>query len=180
MARKQSEIRKEVKQRGESILRSRIFRQIMEQKHHNGTVGAHSIGVAEDSLKIADALEKIGIRSDRDSLVKASLCHDLGMLDRRKKYKSQLETLVKHPQDGIKNTKENFPDVTKTEEDCIRHHMWPISPLPPHTLEGLIVCFADKKSACREMFRGRSRSIDPEYLKERPATGGQKDAMQKK
>jgi hypothetical protein len=80
-----------------------------------------------------------------------------------------MESWTKHPDEGIRNTREHFPSVTKTEEDCIRHHMWPLSPVPPHTLEGMIVCLADKKSAFREVFRGRSRSIDPEYLKEAEA-----------
>ena len=164
MARKQSEIRQEVRQRGEKVLKSKVFRQIMKQKHHNGTVGAHSIGVAEDSVKIADALEKVGIHADRDTLVKAALCHDLGMLDRSSKYKTDIESWMKHPEEGIKNTRDHFT-MNKKEEDCIRHHMWPLSPVPPHTLEGLIVCLADKKSACREVFRGKSRTIDPEYLK---------------
>lgn len=166
MAKRQpSEIRREVRERGEIVLKSRIFRQIMKQKHHNGTVGAHSIGVAEDSMKIADALEKVGIYADRDILVKASLCHDLGMLDRSSKYKTNLESWVKHPKEGIRNTRAHFT-MNEKEEDCIRHHMWPFSPVPPHTLEGMIVCLADKKSACREVFRRRSRTIDPEYLAE--------------
>ena len=166
MARNRSEIRREVKQRGEDVLKSNIFRSIMKQKHHNGTVGAHSIGVAEDSVKIADALEKIGLHPDRDVLVHASLCHDLGMLDRYTKYRSNLETWIRHPREGLKNTKENFPEITQKEEDCIRHHMWPLALVPPHTLEGMIICIADKKSAMREVFRGRGKTIDPDYLKD--------------
>ena len=169
MKKNDSAIRAEVRQRGKKVLKSQVFRRIMKQKHHNGTVGAHSIGVAEDSMKIADALEKIGLHPDRDALVRASLCHDLGMLDRDEKYHSNIESWTKHPDEGIRNTREHFPSVTKTEEDCIRHHMWPLSLVPPHTLEGMIVCLADKKSACREVFRGRSRSIDPEYLMEQEA-----------
>ena len=60
MKKNDSAIRAEVRQRGKKVLKSQVFRRIMKQKHHNGTVGAHSIGVAEDSMKIADALEKIG------------------------------------------------------------------------------------------------------------------------
>ena len=169
MKREDSEIRQEVGKRGRKVLKSPVFRRLMKQKHHNGTVAAHSIGVAEDSVKIADALEKIGLHPDRDALVRASLCHDLGMLDRDEKYHSNIESWTKHPDEGIRNTREHFPSVTKTEEDCIRHHMWPLSLVPPHTLEGMIVCLADKKSACREVFRRKSRSIDPEYLKESEA-----------
>lgn len=164
MARDKDQIREEVIRRGGDVLNSDIFRRIMKQKHHNVTVGVHCFGVAQDSVKIADALEKIGIHVDRDTLVRASLCHDLGMLNRYRKYRSNLECWVKHPGASLQNAREHLSALSKTEEDCILHHMWPMLPVPPRTLEGFIVCFADKKSAIREVFRRRVEMTDPENL----------------
>ncbi len=149
--------RKEVQQRGSSVLNNELFRRCLKQKHHTVTVGEHSIGVAEDALIIADVLEKIGLHADRDSLVRSSLCHDLGMLGRYEKYRSDMHTCVRHPGESLKITKEMYPDLNDQERDSILHHMFPVLPIPPHTLEGLIVCLADKKSAIREELFHRNK-----------------------
>ncbi len=149
---KRNRARKEVQKRGKHVLQNEHFQHCLRQKHHNVTVGEHSMGVAEDSLIIADALEKLGFHADRDALVRSSLCHDWGMLDRYEKYDTQMETCIQHPGESLKITKKEYPDLTDKEKDSILHHMFPVLPVPPHTLEGLIVCLADKKSAIREEF----------------------------
>ncbi len=149
--------RKEVQRRGGEILRNEHFRKCLKQKHHTVTVGEHSLGVAEDALIIADALEKIGLHADRDKLVRAGLCHDWGMLGRYEKYQSEVETCMSHPGESLKITNEIYPDLTDEEKDSILHHMFPVLPVPPHTLEGLIVCLADKKSAIREELFHRNK-----------------------
>ncbi len=154
---KKRRIRREVVARGGCILNSDFFRRSMKQKHHNVTLGAHCIGVAEDSLKIADALSNLGLQVDRDALVRSSLCHDFGMVDRYNKYPSNIHCCMRHPGEGLKITQEMYPDITEQEKDSILHHMFPILPVPPRTLEGAIVCIADKKSAIREEIVNRIR-----------------------
>ncbi len=148
--RNRNKARKEVIERGGHILKHPHFRACMKQKHHNNTIGSHSIGVAEDSLIIADALEKIGLYADRDALVRSSLCHDWGMVGRYDKYRSQFQTCINHPGDSLKITEKEYPDLSFVERDSILHHMFPVLPAPPRTLEGMIVCVADKKSSIRE------------------------------
>ncbi len=155
---KRKRIRNEVTNRGREVLRSDLFRRSMNQKHHNVTLGEHSIGVAEDSLKIADALSKLGLMADRDALVRSSLCHDFGMVDRYNKYNTNVDTCMRHPGESLKITQEMYPDITDHEKDSILHHMFPVLPVPPRTLEGAIVCIADKKSAIREEFVNRFRN----------------------
>ncbi len=156
---KRNKARQEVELRGKDVLRNEHFKNCLKQKHHNNTVGEHSLGVAEDSLIIADALEKIGIHVDRDALVRSSLCHDWGMLGRHEKYSSNVDTCMHHPGESLKVTEKEYPDLTPEERDSILHHMFPVLPVPPHTMEGLIVCLADKKSAVREEVVQRCREI---------------------
>ena len=163
MKRDHSDIQKEVKKRGFEIFCSDIFQQIKDQKHHNVTVGTHCIGVAEDCVRIADSLERIGLHADRDVLVRASLCHDLGMLNRDQMYRSDFESWRKHPKVSLKNARQAVSYLSEKEKDCIRHHMWPFLLSPPRTLEGFIVCFADKKSSFREVFRKKGKTLAREY-----------------
>ena len=144
----------EVAHRGAAILNSDIFKKTMEQKHHHiSSVGVHSLAVALAALALADCLEKTGIRSDRDALVRGSLCHDLGMLDRESRYPSSFRCCFRHPGNSLEAFEKNFRPASKRERDCILHHMWPVTPAPPRTREGYIVGLADKVCSVQDVTR---------------------------
>lgn len=145
----------EVLRRGGEILQSEIFSKAMQERHHRSSVGAHSIGVAEASLRIADALKRLGVRADRDVLVCCALCHDLGIIDREKKYETSVHCCRRHPADSLLAYERYVHSASPTERDCILHHMFPALPVPPHTWEGLIINLADKRCAIVEMLSRR-------------------------
>lgn len=55
----------------------------------------------------------------------------------------------RHPGFALKNAKKLFT-LSETEENCIRRHMWPLTPVPPGCKESWIVCLLDKYCAHQE------------------------------
>lgn len=147
----------EVQRRGSTVLRSEVFGRAQRERHHWTSVGAHSLGVASDALRIAGFLERLGLRPDRDVLVLCALCHDLGIINREQKYGSSAARCCReHPKDSLRAFEQYVHPASPAERDCILHHMFPLRPVPPHTLEGIIINLADKSSSVREAF-GRGR-----------------------
>lgn len=145
----------EVLRRGREILQSEIFQRAMQERHHKSSVGIHSIGVAEISLRIADALGRLGVRADRDVLVCCALCHDFGIIDREGKYGTSVRCCRRHPADSLQAYELYVHSASPTEQDCILHHMFPVLPIPPHTWEGLIINLADKWCSICEILSHR-------------------------
>ena len=59
-----------------------------------------------------------------------------------------------HPHKAFVQANKDF-DLSHIESDMIKHHMFPLTPMPPETKEGLILCLADKICATRETVVGR-------------------------
>ena len=138
--------RKDLQRYGDKILRSEEMHQAFQQKHHKlSTVGDHTMHVALASLGLCYALRKLHISTDIPSVVTGSLCHDLGILGREKKYGSQEECLRQHPADSVETARKLVGELTDKTEDAISRHMWPFAGSKrPNSLEGVIVSTADK------------------------------------
>ncbi len=138
------------------IYHSDYFSAALSQTHHNQTtVAIHTLGVAVTSLRIYYILRALGFELDKESLLKSSLCHDLGIIGRSEKFESNRECLKQHPVDSVIAAREIFPDLDERTEDAIRHHMWPCTLLPPHHREGFVVTVADKYCAAIEGVAGK-------------------------
>ena len=55
----------------------------------------------------------------------------------------------RHPGFALKNARALFT-LSELEENCIRRHMWPLTPTPPKYKESWIVCRSDKYCAHQE------------------------------
>lgn len=149
-------INKEIRARGGDILESREFNAAMKQKHHlRASVGMHSIRVTQTSLRIANVLEKFGLEPDRQSLVTAGLCHDLGMLGRGSKFATTSEQNRQHPLDSADSARKLRPDMDDKTKESIERHMFPLTPRPPRSLEGVILNIADKYVSVKDLIMGR-------------------------
>lgn len=138
------------------IYNSHFFHVALSQTHHNQTtVAVHTLGVAATSLRIYYILEALGLNLNKESLLKGSLCHDLGIVGRDEKFDNNRECLRKHPLDSVIAARDIFPDLDERTEDAIRHHMWPCTLLPPHHREGFIITVADKYCAVIEGVAGK-------------------------
>lgn len=153
---RKEKIRGDLERFGREILDSDEMEQAYRQTHHiRSTVGEHTRRVAEKSLAICYALEKLRLRPDVPAVVAASLCHDLGILGRDEKYDSERECRRKHPADSIEVARRLVNDLPEKTQDIIERHMWPSAgSRMPNSLEGAIVSAADKAAAVEDFIRG--------------------------
>ncbi len=141
---------------GRDILDSEEIKEAYEQKHHLwSTVGEHTLRVTATSVMVCYALRKLHIKANIPAVVVGSLCHDLGILGREKKYGSSRECAQEHPADSVKVARELVPDLSDTSADIIERHMWPAGgSQAPNSIEGIIVSAADKYSAVKDLVKG--------------------------
>ena len=154
--RRKERIQSDLENFGRDILNSEEMRAAFQQTHHTrSTVGEHTRRVAEKSLAICYALDRLHIRTDISMVVKSSLCHDLGILGRDEKYESEKECSMRHPTDSVKVAENLVSNLSEKTKDIIIRHMWPKGQSKaPNSLEGIIVSIADKIAAVEDFFRG--------------------------
>ena len=63
-----------------------------------------------------------------------------------------------HPKTALRNAMRDT-GLNEIEKDIIIHHMFPLTPIPPKSREGMIVCTADKICAAKETMEGLARVI---------------------
>ena len=128
-----------------TICSSAIFQEAMAQEHHyDTTLGRHSVLVYRQALRICKALEKKGIMTDRRCITVASLCHDLGMVGRKDRYKNNLECCIKHPRAALAEAGKLIDNIDPKTKKAILSHMWPLGVRIPTSREGWILAAADK------------------------------------
>ena len=115
-------------------------------QHGRISVFDHSINVARTSLKLAGLL---GIAVNKRELARGALLHDYFLYDWHEKDKSHCLHGFRHAGTALRNARQDF-SLSKTEENIISRHMFPLTPLPPLCREAWIVCIADKYCAVKE------------------------------
>ena len=153
---KRERIQEDLSLYGGGILNSEEMRRAFRQKHHTlSTVGGHTLRVARKSLAICYALRRLHIKTDIPAVVTGSLCHDLGILGRERKYDSPKECSRQHPADSLEVARKLVGELPEKTEDIISHHMWPVGRSePPRSLEAAIVSAADKLAAVEDFVEG--------------------------
>ena len=136
---------------GKDILKSEVFKQAVSETHHlKGTVFDHTVNVCVVSLRLAHQLKSRGIEINEKDLVRAALCHDLGLVSRDSKYKGRIDSWRSHPQESARIARELIPDLSPEAEEMILSHMWPIAGPAPSSNEGMLLTMADKYSSMAE------------------------------
>ena len=115
-------------------------------QHGDCSVYAHSRNVAELSLRMA---RRLPFRLDYRALVRGALLHDYFLYDWHKPDPKRRKHAFFHPSVAWQNAREDYA-LGRVEEDIIRHHMFPVVPVPPRTAEGWIVNVADTLCALGE------------------------------
>ena len=116
-------------------------------QHGDMSVYDHSVFVAERCVAVA---RKWPGRVDMRRLVRGALLHDYFLYDW---HKVKLEKLhgFHHPKIAAENAHRDFK-ITKIEENIIRRHMFPLTPIPPKYRESVLVTISDKYCATKEVF----------------------------
>ncbi len=120
----------------ENILRHKEVRQLKDFPHHRGKSRLeHVIEVSYYSYLIGKRLSL-----DTHAIVKGAMLHDLFFYDWLREG-PRLHGL-RHPAISLKNARE-LEILSKKEEDIIKKHMWPLTPIPPRYMESLVVAVVD-------------------------------------
>lgn len=115
-------------------------------QHGTTTILAHSIGVAEAALHIADRLH---LDIDETALIRGALLHDYYLYDWHDSKTAPSLHGFRHPYIALENARADFT-LNAIEENIIERHMFPLTPIPPLYLEAWLVCMADKICAANE------------------------------
>lgn len=119
-------------------------------QHGDTSTLAHTVSVAETSLAFVRAHK---LQCDEASLVRGALLHDYYLYDWHDGAAAPDRWhAFTHPYHALRNAERDF-DLTATERDIIVHHMFPLVPFPPRSLEALIVSAVDKVCTVREVIR---------------------------
>lgn len=116
------------------------------KQHKNCNCLEHSIAVAYFSLLIVNRFK---IKCSRSSLLRGALLHDYHLGDWRGGDGSSFRHGFSHAKSALANANAEFA-LDLIEQDAILHHMFPINPIPPKYVEGVIVCIVDKMCAIYE------------------------------
>lgn len=108
----------------------------------------HSVAVACESIKLA---LRFRMRVDVRSMVRGALLHDYFLYDWHDPAKCPRLHGFTHAKTALANAERDF-DLTDTEREIIKKHMFPLNPQPPRSKESLLVTVADKICAVREMY----------------------------
>lgn len=129
------------------IMNNESFLQIENIPHHSTNRFDHSVKVSYYSYRIAKFL-----KLKHDDVARAGLLHDfyLESCYDKENFKDKFELFTyKHPLDAVRNSKANF-SITKSEEDIIKGHMFPLDYKIPKSVEGWIVNLVDKGVSAKE------------------------------
>lgn len=152
---KQRKLHREIMRNASDIIQSRNFNLTKRHiQHGNMTVNRHCMNVAKYSLAISHKLERMGIRCNREELVRGALLHDYFLYDWHEPDYSKPHKLhgFYHPGVALRNAKREYR-LTPREEDIIKKHMWPLTVVPPMCREAWIVTTADKWCSLLETVR---------------------------
>lgn len=119
-------------------------------QHGETSVFAHSVSVAYNSYRIANFL---GIRVNERALIRGALLHDYFLYDWHVKDDGNHRLHgFRHPKKALLNALEEF-ELNAIEENLIKCHMFPLTPIPPTHREGVLVCLVDKLCSITETLR---------------------------
>ncbi|MBU2644042.1 HD family phosphohydrolase [bacterium] len=130
----------------QEILENSLFLSMAGYRHHA------DVSCLEHTLAVADLVFRTAGRWGLDtcSATRGALLHDFYLYDWHTD--SPGFHGVKHSHIALKNAGRYFR-LNAIEKNAILRHMWPLTPIPPHYPESLLVSMADKTVSFREYKR---------------------------
>ena len=116
------------------------------KQHKNCNCLEHSLAVAYFSLLV---VTRFKIKCSRSSLLRGALLHDYHLGNWREDNGSSFKHGFYHAKQALINANSEFA-LDLIEQDAILRHMFPMNPIPPRYVEGVIVCIVDKICAVYE------------------------------
>lgn len=120
-------------------------------QHGSKSVMDHSMDVAKMCIWIA---KKFRIDCNHKELVRGALLHDYFLYDWHTKGEGHQLHGFFHPGIALRNASLEY-NLSDTEKEIIRKHMWPLTIIPPTCREAWIVTTADKYCSLLETLKIR-------------------------
>jgi len=120
-------------------------------QHGEVSVYDHCLRVAHRALALS---RRLRVRVDARALVRGALLHDYFLYDWHVPDPDRPLHGFAHPRIALENARRDYA-LNRIEEDVILRHMFPLTPVPPATAEGWLVCAADTLCAVGETFNRR-------------------------
>lgn len=124
----------------DTVLKMKEFKQ-----HRNTSCYEHCYNVSFVCYKIAKIFNL-----DYISITRAAMLHDLFLYDWHIKNGRKGFHAFTHGKCACNNALKEF-NLSKKEQDIIIKHMWPVTLIPPKSIEGFILTIVDKYCAGREI-----------------------------
>lgn len=116
------------------------------KQHFHTDCFTHCYNVSYNCYKIAKRFNL-----DYVSIARAGMLHDLFLYDWRVKSDRKGLHAFTHGKCACNNASELF-SLNNKEKDMIIKHMWPLTIVPPKSVEGFILTIVDKYCATEEIF----------------------------
>ena len=130
----------------EPLLDSPQVNSMKQWRHHfSVTCYEHSLFVSYVAFRLARYLGW-----DYRAAARAGLLHDLYLYDPADRAAHPGNQCFDHPKIAAENAAK-LTKLTSKEENIIRSHMWPLSPVPPRSPEAWLVDLVDTVCACLEL-----------------------------
>ncbi len=123
------------------IMDNPVFQSMDEYMQHGDTTcKTHCIKVSYMSYRIC---RRMGW--EYAEAARAGLLHDLFLYDWHTHARETGEHFhgFTHPRTAMNNAVKYF-DLTEKEKNMILRHMWPLTPIPPRSREGMVIVYSDK------------------------------------
>jgi uncharacterized protein len=134
---------------------SRILELRRYIQHGSTSVYVHSRNVAYVSLKLAATLHW---HVNEHALIRGALLHDYFLYDWHDRSTRLSLHGFRHPSLALRNAQAVYA-LTDVEVDIIKHHMFPLTVIPPKTREGFLICVSDKICSLYETFKCNERRM---------------------
>ena len=132
------------------ILRSPEFTEMKSYiSHVNTTLYRHSVKVA---YLCFTHHKRWHMKMDLKELIYGALLHDFYLYDLRDGSKTHKLHWFRHSEEALKNASRKYSPLTEIQKDMIKNHMFPLTPHPPKTKAGWLICFYDKLAAVSDCF----------------------------
>lgn len=131
---------------------TRLLESCRYMQHGSTSVFRHSVSVAYVCYYLA---VRINAPVDKRSLIRGALLHDYFLYDWHEKDESHKWHGFHHAKKAWENAMRDIPDLNEVEQDMIRCHMFPLNLVLPKTMEGWLLCCADKICSGRETVAGK-------------------------
>ena len=132
------------------LLESDELTQLMSYTQHGTTTTYdHCVDVAARALAISNRLK---LEVDKGALIRGALLHDYYLYDWHESPHGWKHSYL-HQHLAAQNARRDF-GISDLEYDIISCHMFPIGLKAPKSVEGTLVCLADKVSTVSEVAGG--------------------------